>query len=177
MSIRDVSLKEVVAPAIVSFHKPSCPFCVKFKPVFDQVPQEAARRGWAVNVYRVNMAEHPVTGVTGVPTTRLIREGKPDVDVVGAKSLDALMQELGGAMLQGGDGGCLAGGRRTGGKAGGKRRRLSDLSDLETFVARAPRSPKRKSPKRGSPKRGSPKRKSPKRKSPKRKSPGRPPRR
>jgi len=78
--ISDASFRKEVldfsGPVVVYFHSPTCPYCRRFNPSFDQLVLKYAGR---IKFTKIVQEQNPSTasryGVRGVPTLLLFREG------------------------------------------------------------------------------------------------------
>ncbi|MBM3201392.1 MAG: thioredoxin family protein [Chlamydiae bacterium] len=81
---------------IVQFHAPWCGFCTKFSPVFEEVATEM--KGKKVMFAKINIDEEKafsqLHGVSGVPTTKIFKDGKVIETITGFQKKEEVMVKI-----------------------------------------------------------------------------------
>lgn len=96
-ALNDSSFSQVLsAPrAVVDFWSPSCPYCVAYKPIFEDV---ASQVGSGILMVTVNVNDAPQSAgsyqIEGIPATILLQNGKEVGRLEGAATREELVAEM-----------------------------------------------------------------------------------
>jgi thioredoxin 1 len=96
-SVTDATFDQVLkAPlAIAEFWNPSCPNCMRFKPIFAEVAAQMGDRIFmATALTDENQKSAATYGISGIPTTIFFMNGKEVNRAVGAMSKDDFLNEI-----------------------------------------------------------------------------------
>lgn len=96
-SVTDATFDQVLkAPlAIAEFWNPSCPNCMRFKPVFAEVAAQMGDRIFmATALTDENQKSAATYGISGIPTTIFFMNGKEVHRIVGAMSKEDFLGEI-----------------------------------------------------------------------------------
>jgi len=99
-------VKNTDKPVVIEFWIRSCSFCQKFKPIYEQLPTvfddkvKFLKMNMFLSLGNLKLAED--LGIEDTPTLKLFCKGEEIGEIIGYRSLDAVIKEIEEILKNGG---------------------------------------------------------------------------
>ena len=104
----ETEIEKSTKPVVAEFWQPSCIWCQRLSPVFDELAAESSQTEFVkvdIRADEANMKRATELGIQGTPTMKIFCEGRVVGEIVGFREKAALKEEIDGIVAKSKD--CL----------------------------------------------------------------------